>query len=79
MTYTDSEFGQDLLAQLAQGYDPRRIANWAYALFMDASRRDRSREVHDALVDLFTMEEGPEFHISEEELRAKAHSFIAEK
>jgi hypothetical protein len=77
MTYTDPQFGQDLLAQLTQGYDPVRIAKWAYGTFLDANRRDRSRRVHDALVDLFTMEEGPEFYIPEEELRARAQSFIA--
>jgi len=77
MTYTDCQFGRELLAELDLGYDPLRIAKWAYGVFMDASRRDRSRQVHDALVDLFTMEEGPEFHIPDAELRALAQRFIS--
>jgi hypothetical protein len=79
MTYTDAQFGQDLLAELTRGYDPGRIAEWAYAIFMDADRRDRSHEVHHALIDLFTMGEGSEFHIPEQELRVRAVSFITGK
>jgi hypothetical protein len=75
MTYSDQEFGRDLLAQLDADYDPVRIARWAYGKFLEPG--ERSDSVHEALVDLFTMEEGEEFHIPEEKLRATADRFIA--
>ncbi len=75
MTYSDQEFRRDLLAQLDVGYDPVRIARWAYGRFLEFA--ERSDSVSEALIDLFTMEEGEEFYISEEELRATADRFIA--
>ncbi|MDB5349283.1 MAG: hypothetical protein JWN86_530 [Planctomycetota bacterium] len=75
MAYSDHEFGQDLLAQLDAGYDPVRIARRAYGRFLEPG--ERSDSVHEALIDLSTMEEGEEFHIPEEELRATADRFIA--
>ena len=67
----------ELLAQLNQGYDPVRIAKWAYATFLDPDKRGRSQQVHDTLIDIFTMEEGEEFHIPEEELGATAERFAS--
>jgi hypothetical protein len=75
MSYSDQEFGRDLLAQLDMGYDPARIARWAYGRFLEPG--ERSDSVHEALIDLFTMEEGEEFHIPEEQLRETAGRFIA--
>lgn len=78
MTYTDQQFGHDLLAHLKAGYDPVRIAKWAFTVWrMDPERRDRSAGVEQCLGDLAVMEEGPEFHIPEEELRAMAQRFIS--
>ena len=77
MRYSDQEFGRDLLAQLDAGYDPVRIARWAYGKFLGTGVDDRSDAVREALIDLFTMEEGEEFHIPEEKLRATAGRFIA--
>lgn len=74
MTYSDQDFGRDLLVQLDTGYDPVRIARWAYGRFLEPG--ERSDAVHEALIDLFTMEEGEEFHIPEEKLRATADRFI---
>jgi hypothetical protein len=64
MVYTNQQFGADLLAQLEEGYDPIRIAKWAYAVFLDPDRGELPRAVYDALIDLFTMEEGEEFPYS---------------
>ncbi len=75
MTYSDQQFGRDLLAQLDADYNPVRIARWAYGRFLEPG--ERSDSVREALIDLFTMEEGEEFHISEEQLRATAERFIA--
>jgi hypothetical protein len=77
MTYTDRQFGTELLAELDAGYDPIRIAKWAYVIFLDADRRDRTRRVEGTLIELFTMEEGLEFHITEAELRARAQRLIS--
>jgi len=76
MTYTDGQFGEDLRGQLDAGYDPVRIAKWAFVVWkMDANRRHRSAAVEKALGDLAVMEEGLEFHIPESELRAMAQRF----
>jgi hypothetical protein len=78
MTYTDSQFGHDLLAQLDAGYDPIRIAKWAFTVWrMDPNRRRRSAAVEQCLGDLAVMEEGPEFYMSEVEIRAMANRFIS--
>lgn len=74
MNYTDQDFGRDLLAQLDAGYDPARIARWAYSRFLEPG--ERSDSAHEALIDLFTMEEGEEFHIPEKRLRETAGRFI---
>jgi hypothetical protein len=76
VSYSDQQFGRDLLAQLATGYDPVRIARWAFHQFLETGAHDTSPAVRDALVDLFTMEEGEEFHIPEEELRTRAMTFV---
>lgn len=72
MTYTDQQFGSELLAQLDQGYDPLRIAQWADRIFLNS---DYTNAVREALIDIFTMQEGEEFHIPEAELRKRAQEF----
>lgn len=78
MTYSDQQFGHDLQAQLDAGYDPIRIAKWAFTIWkMDPDRRHRSTVVEQCLGDLAVMEEGPEFRIPEAELRATANRLIS--
>jgi len=77
MKYTNAEFGRELSAQLDRGYDPIRIARWAWQQFTDPDRRERSDELRSALLDLVTMEEGTEFHIPETDLRSMARRFMA--
>ena len=78
MRYTDQQFGEDLRGQLDVGYDPVRIAKWAFGVWkMDPDRRERSDAVEKVLGDLAVMEEGVEFHIPESELRAIAQRFLA--
>lgn len=78
MRYTDEQFGKDLHGQLDAGYDPVRIAKWAFSVWkMDPDRRQRSDAVERSLGDLAVMEEGPEFYIPEPELRAMAQRFLA--
>jgi len=78
MTYTDKQFGSDLLAELDKGYDPLRIARWADRVFFDTHSAECSPAVREALIDIFTMQEGEEFHISEAELRKRAQEFTSE-
>jgi hypothetical protein len=74
MNYSDQQFGRELLEQLDRGYDPLRLARWADQIFLSGSR-GKSQAVRDALIDIFTMQEGEEFYIPEDELRARAQRF----
>jgi hypothetical protein len=77
MTYSDQQFGHDLLAQLEGGYDPIRVGKWAFTVWkMDPDRRHRSPAVEQCLGDLAVMEEGPEFEIPELEVRAMAQRLL---
>jgi len=75
MRYSEKQFGRDLLAELERGYDPVRLARWAFNQYLQT--RECSRQVHDRLIDLFTMEEGEEFHIAEPDLRTMAAELLA--
>jgi hypothetical protein len=77
MTYTDQQFGNELLAELDQGYDPLRLARWADRVFFMTHSADCSPAVREALIDIFTMQEGEEFHIPEMELRKRAQEFAS--
>jgi hypothetical protein len=76
MTYSDREFGIELLRQLDAGYEPLRLAQWADHLFLSGDCK-YSSAVRESLIDLFTMQEGEEFVIPVEELRDRARQFIA--
>ncbi len=75
MTYTDKQFGTELLAELDQGYDPLRIARWADHVFFNTHNAECSPAVREALTDIFTMQEGEDFYIPEAELRKRAQEF----
>lgn len=68
MTYTKKDFANDLKAQLDLGYDPKRIGSWAHKMYLQHCGRI-DRELEEIMVDLFVLEEGPEFAIPESELR----------
>jgi hypothetical protein len=70
MNLTREELGLELSRELDEGYDPARIAKWAYRLHLDASKIDVGLEAE--LLKLITMEQGPEFEMSEGELRELA-------
>ena len=75
-TYTKAEFGRDLLSQIEDGYDPVRIARWAFSKFMDPDAGIRDKELSDLILEVVVMEEGPEFEYSEEELRQFAERLV---
>lgn len=71
MIYTLNDFGTDLLREIDRGYDVVRLARWAMQLYSDRCR-DFDGGVKDAVTEVVVMEEGPEFEMTEEELRAFA-------
>ena len=75
MKYSKKQIGEELNKELDKGYDINRIANWADNLFHD-SRGDLSHQVRDILQGIFLMEAGPEFILSELELRLIARKLI---
>ena len=74
--YSDSQFGHELLSQMAAGYDPARLAKWAESTFY--SGRKYSPAVRKALINLFTMLEGDEFHSPQAGVIGIALQFIGD-
>ena len=68
MTYSKKEFAKDLKAQLDLGYEPKRIGNWAHQIYLQYCGRV-DKELEEIMVDLFVLEEGPEFELPESKLR----------
>jgi hypothetical protein len=68
MTYSKKDFSKDLKAQLDLGYDPKRVGNWAHKMYLHHCGKI-DRELEEIMVDLFVLEEGPEFEIHESKLR----------
>lgn len=68
MNYTLKQFGADLLEEINRGYDVIRIARWGYAQYLE---RCQTLEVglREKIMEVVAMEEGPEFEMSETELR----------
>jgi hypothetical protein len=63
------ELGRQLGLAVSQGWTTSEIADWAFRLHLDATT---STEVRDDLMTLVVMAEGPEFELSETELRTLA-------
>ena len=68
MTYSKREFAKDLKSQLNLGYEPKRIGSWAHKMYLQHCGRI-DRELEEIMVDLFVLEEGPEFEYPESKLR----------
>lgn len=66
--YSKKDFGNDLKIQLDQGYDPKRIGSWAHKMYLLYCAKI-DIELEEIMVDLFVLEEGPEFEIPESQLR----------
>ena len=74
MRLTRQEFGRALSEELDDGYDPVRLAKWAYRTHLDATEIDVGLEQE--MLKLIAME-WPEFEMSEGELRALAQTLLA--
>lgn len=75
MRLTRQEFGRALSEELDDGYDPVRRAKWAYRTHLDATEIDVGLEQE--MLKLIAMEQGPEFEMSESELRALVQTLQA--
>ena len=78
MHYSSADFGKDLLAEMGRGYDPIRIAKWAFARLMDPEVKISSSSLRHTMMTVVAMEEGPEFEYSEAELRTLAEKLISQ-
>lgn len=75
MIYTRKQFGSDLLTRLSETSDPVSLARWAYSLYF-AHLRDLEAGIKPEIMKVVAMEEGPEFEMTQEELRQWAKSLI---
>lgn len=51
-----------------RGYDPSEVAKRTFQLFT-MHRHDIKDDLYEKLIDIFTMEAGPEFEMTEEEFK----------
>lgn len=70
MSYTKAQFANELERQLDQGYNPVTIARWAYQKHLGARAFEEGLEPE--ILKVVAMEEGPEFEMTEQELRELA-------
>lgn len=70
MTYRKCDFGKGLLEQIEKGYDPDRIARWAYEQSLDHDKLEDGLSVE--MRPIIAMEGDPQFHIDEKKLRRLA-------
>jgi hypothetical protein len=73
MTLTKAAFGNALRAQLLRGYEPRRMARWAYVTYLDHAN-ELEVGLYEELMKIATMEEGPEFELSKQEVEELAEN-----
>jgi hypothetical protein len=69
MTLTEKELGGILQVELDKGYDVVRIARVAFQLYQYYGI-ELATNLDEKLLQLMAMEEGPEFELSEYELRS---------
>jgi hypothetical protein len=68
MTYTAKQFALGLRNQLDMGYDVKRIADWAHGEYL-CHGRSFAPEVQSVVMKIVAMDEGPQFELSEEDIR----------
>lgn len=73
MNYTRKQFAADLFDEMNRGYDVIRMARWAYSWYLERSRF-LEPGLREKIMEVVAMEEGPEFEMSENELREFALS-----
>ena len=78
MTYTKKQFGLELKSKILNNYDCNEISKWAFKIYMDHGL-ELEKDLHPIVLRLMTMEEGPEFILSKEELQLLANTLVGEK
>ncbi len=77
MTYSKKEFAMALKVQLDLGYEPKRIGSWAHKMYLQHCGRI-DKDLEEIMIDLFVLEEGPEFEYPESKLRELIKSLDSE-
>ena len=67
MTYGALQLRAEVEAELANGYEPARLAKRAFQIYFEQGR-DMDPALDEAILRLIAMEEGPEFELSEAEV-----------
>lgn len=68
MSYSKKDFARELIAELDREYDVVRLARWAMHSYYQHSH-ELEDDVQNEIMAVVVMEEGPEFEMTEEELR----------
>ena len=68
MMYTSADFRRDLESEMDNGYDIVRIARFAFMIYQKHGG-GLSQELDEKVLQVAAMEEGPEFEMTEDELR----------
>ena len=76
MTYSSGDFARELLGELQKGYDVVRLSRWAMATYLKHSHGIEP-ELKREIMAVVVMEEGPEFEMTEHELREFAERLMA--
>ena len=77
MTYTKEQFGKALLKELDKGCDAIQIAKWAFKEHFN-NIQDIDLDLDKLMMKIIVMEEGPEFELSEKELKNLGEKLVNE-
>jgi hypothetical protein len=75
--YTRIQFGKELKIRVAQKQDITVIGHWAYSIYLNHIHEIDDYGLDNILLTLNSMEDGPEFAFSYEELNKIADDLIA--
>ncbi|MCH1430717.1 MAG: hypothetical protein L7U87_08195 [Chlamydiales bacterium] len=76
--YTKVQFGKDLKNKLCETSDPYEIGKWAFSVYWE-NVSNLEHNVRAVALTLNTMEDGPEFFFTPEELNQIADDLISSK
>ncbi|MCB1067107.1 MAG: hypothetical protein KDK56_02870 [Simkania sp.] len=77
MTFTKKQFGKELKSKLVSGQNQVEIAKWAFQIYIDYGL-ELQIGLDEYVLKLVSMEEGPEFFLSKNELYSLAENLINE-
>lgn len=78
MTYTKKQFGSELKTKLFAGSSSNEISKWAFNIYTDYGL-EFEHGLDYFVLKLIAMEEGPEFFLSEEELKLIAEELLGKE